>query len=65
VHRLFYRTWQRHLQHHKPPGDYEVCRHPLCRLSWWLERRLWYGGDIDTGPLTLAAGAGGPMGERG
>jgi hypothetical protein len=26
-------------------ADYEVCRRPLCRLAWWLENLLWYGGE--------------------
>lgn len=57
MHRLFYRAWQRHFKYHKPPGDYEVCRRPLCRLFWWLERWVWYGGETGKhGPLTIAAG---------
>ncbi len=43
--RLFSWTWHRHMAYCRPIGDYEVCRRPLCRLSFWLERWLWYGGE--------------------
>jgi hypothetical protein len=43
MHRLFYATWQYHLKNHRL-ADYEVCPHLPCRVAWWLERQLWYGG---------------------
>ena len=45
LHRLFVWTWERHMARCRPIGDYEVCQCPLCRLAWWLERWLWYGGE--------------------
>jgi len=46
MHRLFYPAWKFHLHAHRLRrfrwADYEVCRHPLCRLAWWLEAWAWY-----------------------
>ena len=40
---FFDRIFSRHCNHrHK--ADYEVCKDPLCILSAWLERWLWWGG---------------------
>ena len=25
-------------------GQYEHCEYLICRLTWWLENWLWYGG---------------------
>ena len=26
-------------------SDYDVCSHWLCRIAWFAERWLWYGGE--------------------
>jgi len=28
-------------------ADYEVCHDPVCRVSWWFENWLWYGGKAE------------------
>ena len=50
--RLFAGAFARHCRqgehgarYGQPGGaDYDVCRDPLCRAAWWLERWLWYEG---------------------
>ena len=42
--RLFAFAFLRHINDHHN-ADYEVCRDWLCRAAWWLENRLWYGGE--------------------
>jgi len=40
---IFSAAFDRH-QQQRHNADYEVCRAWLCRLFWWLENWLWYGG---------------------
>ncbi len=41
---IFSAACDRHFDHCRPGGDYEVCRHWRYRLAWGLENWLWYGG---------------------
>jgi hypothetical protein len=27
-------------------GSYDVCRHWLCRIAFFVEKWLWYGGEV-------------------
>jgi len=41
--KLFSFAFDRHIANcHN--ADYEVCRHWLCRVAWFVEKWLWYGG---------------------
>ena len=42
---LFCWAYARHWRKHARRGGYEVCRGFICRVCWWLENRLWYGGE--------------------
>ena len=44
--RCFCYAWDRHLNR-RHNAEYEVCRHQLCRLAWFVENLLWYGGEIE------------------
>ena len=42
--RLFAWAFLRHCDDN-PNADYEVCDKLVCRIAWWLENWLWYGGE--------------------
>ena len=46
MYRLFGWAFLRHEDHESQTNaDYEVCSNPICRIAWWLENWLWYGGE--------------------
>jgi len=43
--RVFSFTFNRHCQG-RHNADYDVCRHWACRVVFWLEKWVWYGGEV-------------------
>ena len=41
--RIFSAVFEHHCTYHY--SDYDVCSHWLCRIAWFAERWLWYGGE--------------------
>ena len=42
--RFFSWVFERHITH-AHNASYDVCPHWLCRIAWFAERWLWYGGE--------------------
>ena len=45
--KVFSFAFKRHCQGHHN-ASYDVCRDWLCRLAWFAENLLWYGGQAGT-----------------